>query len=300
MDCSCCPRECCVDRSSERLGFCQSGTGFSVGSVCTHFGEEPVLCGETGICNIFFTRCNMQCIFCQNYQISRNREKIIERELELSEILEKIEKILAKGVKCVGFVSPSHFIPQMKVIISALKFRGKKPRFVMNTNCYDKIETIRSLENEIAVYLPDLKYLDGNLAKNYSKTPDYPEVAKKALKEMFRQKGSNILLDDDGIIENGLIIRHLVLPNQVKNSIDCLRFIAEELSPSVHVSLMAQFCPTEKTKNHSNLGRFLHKEEYEEVLEEFEKLGFYRGWTQELGSSTFYQPDFFKKHPFED
>lgn len=185
---------------------------FGVAAICTHQGEEPVITGSNGICNVFFTHCNMQCIFCQNYQISRNRLNNPEHRLELVVILDRIERTLDQGPKCVGFVSPSHHIPQMKAIIRALESRGRKPIYIMNTNSYDKWETLQSLQNIVDVYLPDFKYIDKKLAERYSSTPDYPEVAMRALKEMFRQKGSYIRLDDNGDIESGLIIRHLILP----------------------------------------------------------------------------------------
>lgn len=298
-DCTSCPRNCHAGRHSGRLGFCQSHAGFAIGTICRHRGEEPVMGGWQGVCNVFFTRCNMQCIFCQNYQISRNQGDIVEYRLDLDEVVERIERVLDQGVKCLGFVSPSHCIPQMKAIIYALEERRRRPIYVMNSNGYDKKETLVSLEKIMDVYLPDFKYLDSKLAERYSSTADYPKVAMKALKEMFRQKGAHIRLDDEGIIQSGLIIRHLILPGQVQNSKECLRFIAHELSPSVYVSLMSQYHPTPMVAGHPELGRCLYPEEYEEVLEEFEKLGFHRGWTQDLESQGHYQPDFVCSHPFE-
>ena len=212
--------------------------------------------------------------------------------MKLEDVVAQIESILDTGVNTVGFVSPSHCIPQMKVIIRALETKGRKSVYVFNTNAYDKKETIESLDGVIDVYLPDLKYMDSELAGRYSDTPHYPDVAAKSIKEMFRQKGSNIALGDDGIIESGLIIRHLVLPGQIENSKRCLRFIAEELSTAVHVSLMAQYYPTEEVSGHSELGKSVTQEEYDEVLEEFDKLGFYRGWVQELESQACYRPNF--------
>jgi putative pyruvate formate lyase activating enzyme len=258
----------------------------------------------------------MQCIYCQNYQISRNRGPVIEHRLELRDVVERVERAVEDGVRTVGFVSPSHCIPQMKAIMRALVSRGTRPTFVMNTNAYDRVATIESLEGVMDVYLPDLRYLDAELAREYSDAPDYPAVATKAIKEMFRQKGAEIVVGEDGCIRSGLIIRHLVLPNRVEHSKRCLRWIAGELSPSVHVSLMAQYSPTPPVADHPSLGRRLRPEEYEEVVEELERLGIARGWTQELtsppsaspggtspdgiGSSTYtYAPDFARAHPFE-
>jgi putative pyruvate formate lyase activating enzyme len=297
--CSICPRDCRVDRSSSRLGYCQAGIGFAVDSIFPHRGEEPVLSGVHGICNLFFSHCNMQCAYCQNYQISENRLPIAQDQDDLISIIKQIETILATGVRLVGFVSPSHFVPQMKVIINTLKARGHNPALVFNTNGYDRVETIRQLDGTIQVYLPDLKYMDNKLAVTYSDTPNYVEYATAAIREMFHQKGSSIRLDDDGVIESGMIIRHLVLPGEVENSKAVLRFIADELSPSVHVSLMSQYYPIHRVSTHLTLGRTVTKMEYDEVLCEFERLGFYRGWVQELTSPHHYRPDFLRERPFD-
>ena len=298
-DCACCPRNCHARRLEGALGYCRTAAGFSVGSICVHQGEEPPVSGPHGICNVFFTRCNMQCLYCQNYQISRNNAPIVEHQLGLDEVIRRIERTLERGVRCVGFVSPSHCVPQMVSIMGALRERGRRPAFVMNTNSYDRVETLRSLERVVDVYLPDLKYMDAQLAARWSDAPDYVEAATRALKEMYRQKGPDIRVGEDGYIESGLIVRHLVLPGQVADSKRCLRFIAEELSPSVHVSLMAQYAPTPAVARHPELGRRLRPDEYEEVLEELERLGFERGWTQEPASAEAYQPDFARSHPFE-
>ena len=296
-NCTCCPRECRADRTA-KPGWCRVGDDFAISSICAHRGEEPVLSGRHGICNIFFEHCNLQCIYCQNYQISRNTAPIGPVR-SLDDVLTEIEAVLSTGAKGVGFVSPSHSIPQMLRIIDALRVRGHRQTLVYNTNGYDRADIIRSLEGSIDVYLPDLKYMDEKLGREYSNAPNYPEIATAAIREMFRQKGANIYLDHDDVIESGMIIRHLVLPGQVENSKAALRWIAEELSPSVHVSLMSQYCPTPAVRDHPLLGRTLHPEEYDEVVEEFERLGFWRGWVQELGSPHSYLPDFDQSHPFE-
>jgi len=297
-DCTVCPRLCHADRHSGRLGYCQTGAGYSIGAICAHKGEEPVLSGQSGLCNVFFTGCNMQCLYCQNAAISRTRGPIVEQALDLDEVVLRIERILDRGPSAVGFVSPSHCIPQMKAIIARLKDRRRSPTTVMNTNAYDRVETLRSLEGLIDVYLPDLKYLDASLAARCSDAPDYPEVATRALREMHRQKGEAVSLDSRGLLRSGLIVRHLVLPGAIENSLRCLRFIAEELSPHVHLSLLAQYHPTPAVRSHPDLGRSLRPEEYEEVLCEMERLGFENGWTQELESQGEYLPDFSREDPF--
>ena len=181
------------------------------------------------------------------------------------------------------------------------EFAGDRPAplFVMNTNGYDLAEQIRRLEGRMHVYLPDLKYMDPDLSRRYSGCPDYPAVAQAALREMFRQKGPELVLDDQGGIESGLIIRHLVLPGQVENSKAALRFIARELSPEVTISIMAQYMPIPAVADDPELGRRLSSAEYEEVLEELDRLSMENGWVQDLTSQDYYCPDFALSHPFE-
>ncbi len=299
QNCTCCPRSCRVDRSSEKLGYCKSGVGIAIGSICAHRGEEPVISGVHGVCNIFFTKCNMQCIFCQNYDISRNKERVIGRELELADLVDSIERHLDSGCKSVGFVSPSHYLPQMFQVIRAVRARGRNPVFIFNTNGFDRREAIRAMENDIDVYLPDFKYMDERLGRTLSDTPHYPETAAAAIGEMFRQTGPEIELDEEGLITSGMIIRHLVLPGHVENSKAVLRYIAEHFSPDCYISLMSQYYPTPRVADHADLGRCLRPEEYDEILDEFDRLGFHRGWVQELQSAHHYRPRFQREHPFE-
>jgi len=298
-DCTLCPRECHVNRFAGMNGYCKSDVSFNIASVCIHRGEEPVISGTKGICNIFFTNCNLQCIYCQNHQISNRSVSRSLSSMDLSELLKAIIDILETGINLVGFVSPSHFIPQMKVIIQAVNASGYYPKWLYNTNGYDKTETLRTLEGVIDVYLPDLKYLDESLAYRLSDAKDYPDVAMKALREMFRQKGSTLILSEEGIVESGMIIRHLVLPGQVENSLKVLKFIADALSPRVHVSLMSQFYPAGKTKDYPDMNRGITANEYKIVQKEMEKLGMYSGWGQEFESKDYYKPEFEKSHPFE-
>jgi putative pyruvate formate lyase activating enzyme len=297
--CRICPRNCNADRFSKKLGYCKADASFSISSIFAHQGEEPVISGDEGICNLFFTNCNLQCIYCQNHQISCNELDYSAQKIELAEVLKQIVRILATGINHVGFVSPSHFIPQVKVIINSLRALGLNPVFVYNTNGYDHVESIRSLEDYIDIYLPDYKYADYNLGKKYSGVKDYPEIALAALKEMYRQAGTELPVNDDGYALKGMIIRHLVLPGHPENSIRVLRTIAKELSNDLHVSLMSQFYPTFQVKNHEMLGRTLKSTEYERVVDELEELGFENGWVQEMSSHENYRPDFEAEKPFK-
>lgn len=296
--CSLCPRRCGVDRAAGETGFCRTGTGLLVGTICLHRGEEPVLGGTEGICNVFFAHCNLKCLYCQNYQISRNDRREKGWEVSLPEAVRRIEAVLDQGARAVGFVSPSHCFPQTVSLIESLRERGRHPGFILNTNGYDRVEGLRSLAGLIDVYLPDLKYMDADLAERYSGARDYPEAAAAALREMYRQKGDALEVDDGGRARKGLIIRHLVLPGEVENSLRCLRFIARALSPRIHLSLMSQYHPTPEVAGHPRLGRTVTPDEYAAVAEEMERLGFENGWVQEPESAGHYRPDFNRPDTF--
>jgi putative pyruvate formate lyase activating enzyme len=298
-DCVNCPRECHVNRADGRFGYCKSGSGYNIGSICLHMGEEPVISGTKGICNVFFTHCNLQCIYCQNYQISRNDCILSDAEMSLEKAVKEICRVLDSDTNLLGFVSPSHCIPQMKAIIEELHDIGRNPVVVYNSNAYDKVETLKNLEGLIDVYLPDFKYSNKDLALEFSDAPDYHEIAMAAIKEMVRQKGKSVRLNNDGQAEAGVIIRHLVLPGHVENSVHALKTLSEEISPLLHISLMSQYYPTPVVKKIKNINRKVTAEEYQKVVDAFEKFGFHRGWVQDAESSGHYLPDFMNDHPFE-
>jgi putative pyruvate formate lyase activating enzyme len=298
-NCTLCPRECRINRFKAEKGYCGTDAGLNISSVCIHKGEEPSLSGTKGICNIFFAGCNLHCLYCQNYEISHPGTLLRNTGIELPVVLDRLEEILSTGITSVGFVSPSHVVPQVKAIINGLNSRGFKPVTVYNTNSYDKVETIRSLSGIIDIFLPDIKYVTPDISSQYSGASDYPSIALKAVKEMYYQKGSTLMTDENGCAQNGMLIRHLVLPGHVEESKSVLRLVAEELSPGVHLSLMSQYHPTSGVINHPLLNRKLYKEEYEAVVEEMEVLGFRNGWVQDMDSHQNYQPDFRKEHPFE-
>ena len=297
-NCNFCPRNCNADRAGEELGFCNSDSSLNIASICIHHGEEPVISGKNGICNVFFSHCNLQCIYCQNYQISKNNFASKQKS-SLQQIVLKIISLLDKTSNMLGFVSPSHCIPQMKAIINAIHQKGRRPVIVFNTNAYDKVETLQSIEGLIDVYLPDFKYSNNLLSTELSDAENYPEIALKAIKEMVRQKGTSLRLNDDGQAESGVIIRHLVLPENIENSKKVLQLIANDISTNMHTSLMSQYFPIPDVFCHPKIGKNISKNEYNDVINEMKKLGFYRGWTQKYQSSEFYRPDFFKTNPFE-
>lgn len=273
--------------------------GMNIASICIHRGEEPPISGPDGICNIFFYGCNLNCIYCQNYDISHPAEGSYRNKMTLEKALDEIENILSKGIKAVGFVSPSHVVPQVKALIRGMNSRGLNPITVFNTNSYDKTQVIESMEGMIDIYLPDLKYVTQDVAHKYSGAADYPDIAIKAIKKMYFQKGSILQLDERGMAERGMLIRHLVLPGHAEESKKVLRTIAEELSTGVHISLMSQYHPIPSVKNHPVINRPLYKSEYEEVVKTMEQLGFRNGWIQDMESHLNYRPDFRKGNPFE-
>jgi putative pyruvate formate lyase activating enzyme len=297
-NCTLCPRECGVDRFGGSLGYCKSDAGFNISSICVHKGEEPVISGKKGICNVFFPHCNLQCVYCQNHDISRNSGVFYTEKLSLDEVILRICETLEQTENIVGFVSPSHYIPQMTAIIRGLHKAGIRPVIVYNSNGYDKAAILRMLEGMIDVYLPDFKYVDSALAFEYSHSQDYPEVAAAAIKEMYHQKGSTLIVNDDGIAESGIIIRHLVLPGSADQSIEVLKYIAE-ISPKLHLSIMAQYYPTALVTSHPRLNRTITIAEYQKVVDAFYKLGFSRGWVQDLVSNESYRPNFCSRQPFE-
>jgi putative pyruvate formate lyase activating enzyme len=277
-----------------------------ISSIVLHRGEEPPISGEKGIVNVFFPSCNMQCVYCQNWEIScRGTQGTV---MSLDEVCDAIIKLLPLSENNLGFVSPSHFTLQMVSIVEELRRRGHNPTIIYNTNGYDLPETLRELEGIVDVWLPDFKYSDDALAVELSQAPQYSEYALAALKEMVRQVGTTLHTDDRGIARRGIIIRHLVLPGQVENSIGVLKLIAEKLSPNLHLSLMSQYYPpdnlsAQNRKSQIANRKFLHRtvthQEYQTVIDSFHDLGFSHGWLQDYQSHKNYRPDFSRDHPFE-
>jgi putative pyruvate formate lyase activating enzyme len=296
--CMLCPRNCGVDRLQGVNGYCKSDAAYRVASICIHRGEEPVISGKFGICNIFFPHCNLQCVYCQNYQISRNESQCRIEATSLGDIVKKVTGLLELGCESVGFVSPTHYLPHVHSIIDTLHDNGLHPYMVYNTNGYDRVEMLQDLEAKIDIYLPDIKYLNPGIAGKFSCAKDYPETVKGSVREMYRQMGSSVIISDTGSAMRGLIIRHLVLPGLAEESKKILRWIAEELSPLVHISLMAQYYPPEGMNCPPELKRSITEEEYESVVMEMETLGFSNGWLQDLDSPGQYIPDFGRDQPF--
>ena len=276
MICDQCPRECNVDRTVDSFGYCGVGELPKIARAALHFDEEPPISGTRGAGTIFFSGCNLRCVFCQNYDISELKKGKTVTPYQLSEEYRRLE---ALGAQNIEFVTPSHYVD---AILESLTHYSPQVPLIWNSSGYDKVETLKKLEGIIDIYLPDFKYSDNALAKRLSNCKDYAETAAAAIGEMIRQQPENII--ENGIMKRGVIIRHLVLPSHTKNSIGVLENIKDTFGTSVPVSLMAQYMPAGKAEDYPDINRKLTKREYNKVLEKFIELGL-DGYAQELDSS---------------
>lgn len=303
--CTVCPKDCGNDRLADEIAACYSGRLPIVSSYTAHFGEEPCLSGTGGAGNIFFGNCNLRCVYCQNYQISQTWKEQKKNEVTHERLAEMMLELEARGCHNIGFVSPTHFAPQMARAILIAAERGFNLPIVYNTNAYDSVEVLRLLEGIVDVYLPDLKYADAEAGFQYSKIRDYPLHARAAIKEMHRQMGSELVFDDNGLLKRGLLIRLLVLPNDIAGLEENLRWIRDELGPRTAISLMAQYYATNKAATDPRyilLSRRISEGEWFEAISLLETLGIEEGFMQEYESASFYyRPNFEDKNePFKD
>jgi len=292
ISCDCCPRKCNVNRKDDqKFGVCLSGYLPIVSSYTPHFGEEPVLSGTRGAGNIFFGNCNLKCVYCQNYEISQNwkNERVHTKQFdELAGIMMELQQ-----QKChnIGLVSPTHFSSQILRSVYLAAEKGLKLPLVYNTNGYDSVEMLRLYKDVVDIYLPDLKYGNNEYGKSYSKADKYFSFAKSAITEMFSQVGDQLVYEDD-VVVRGLIIRHLVLPNDISETEEVFKFIARELSPDIHISLMSQYYPVLKAQQNILINRKLRLREYDKAVELMDKYGLKNGWIQEMESTDHYRPEF--------
>ncbi len=277
--CRVCPRECGVNRlRNDRLGFCRSGLNPVVSSASPHHGEEPPLSGTSGSGTIFLTNCNLRCVYCQNYPISQLGNGA---ERTPGELACQMLWLQEQGCHNLNLVTPTHFMPQILKAIGIAKERGFHLPIVYNTSGYESIEALRLLDGIVDIYLPDMRYSDDPTARKYSVAPHYPEINRSAVREMYRQVG-NLVLDENGIAKKGLIIRHLVLPNGLSGTDGIMKFLAEEVSRDVYISLMSQYFPAHKAHEFKELSRRITAGEYDEACKIMEKYGLENGWTQEF------------------
>lgn len=287
--CTLCPHMCKINRNNGKIGRCKSTGNVKIALASLHHFEEPCISGKNGSGTVFFSNCNLSCVFCQNYKISQLG---LGHEISIDELANIFLDQQKSDAGNINLVTPTMYVPQIIEAIKIAKSNGLKIPIIYNSNGYENVETIRLLKDYIDVYLPDLKYFDNDLAKKYSGINNYFENASKAILEMYFQVGLPVF-DENRLIKKGLIIRHLVLPNHIDNSKKVLLWIKENLPQDVYVSLMAQYFPTYKAKSIEDLNRKLSKEEFEEIKNYLEKLDIHNGYFQELGEhEEEYVPDF--------
>ena len=290
--CNICPRDCGVNRLENEYGFCHSGSLPVVSSVCVHHGEEPVISGSRGSGTVFFGNCNMRCVYCQNHQISQNHKAQKSNEMDARALAQRMLYLQDEmGCHNINFVSPSHFVPQLvRALLEAVPMGLRLP-LVYNTSSYDSVETIRQLDGIVSIYLADLRYASDRWGRKFSRVSDYVEKARAAIKGMYRQVG-NLIVDDGGIAQKGLIVRHLILPAGLAGSEDSLGWLAQEVSPDVTISIMSQYYPAHRAMKIPLLARTISATEHEEVTRLVDRLGLENGWIQDMGASEDYLPDF--------
>ena len=287
--CKICPHNCNVNRLNGKIGRCKCTDKIKIALASVHNYEEPCISGINGSGTIFFSNCNMNCIYCQNYEISQLGKG---KEISIKELADIFINQQEKGVNNINLVTPTMYAFQIIEAIKLAKKNGLIIPIIYNTNGYEKIETLKALQGYIDVYLPDLKYYSNKLSIKYSKVNNYFSVATEAIKEMYRQVGTP-KFNEDGIMQRGIIIRHLVLSNHIQNSKNILKWIKENMPQDVYVSIMAQYFPTYKAKEDELLNRKLTKKEYKEIEKFLYTLDLKNGYIQELGEhEEEYVPDF--------
>jgi len=262
-ECMICPRECGVNRLEDELGVCRTGKDALVSSLSPHFGEESPLVGQHGSGTIFMTNCNLKCIFCQNYDISHlegGRKVTIEQFGGMMLMLQE------RGCHNINIVTPTHVVPQMLAALQIAVEGGLTVPLVYNCGGYESVETLKLLDGVVDIYMPDFKYADAEVGEQLSKAKDYPEVAKAALKEMHRQVG-DLAMDERGIAQRGLLVRHLVLPNGLAGTPEAMRFLAEEISPNTYINVMAQYRPCFKAGEYAEINRRPTNKEYQDAVQ---------------------------------
>lgn len=287
--CNLCPFECSINRNQEQLGRCKAPKNIKIALYKLHFDEEPCISGKNGSGTIFFSDCNLKCKFCQNYKIScESKGEEISKE-KLADIMLELQEKKANNI---NLVTATPYVPMIIDAIKIAKRKGLNIPILYNTSGYESLETLKMLDGLIDIYLPDFKYFDNELGKRLSNVTNYREITTKALKEMYRQVGTN-KYNDEGILIKGMIIRHLVLPNNIENSKKVLKWISLNMPSNIMISLMAQYFPTYKAESIEEINRQLNEEEYKQIEDYLYSLNLENGYIQELGKEEEkYVPEF--------
>lgn len=275
-DCTLCPRECHVNRENKKRGYCGMDSRIYAARAALHMWEEPCISGEKGSGAVFFSGCGLRCIFCQNREIAIGKDgKEISVE-KLGEIFLNLEK---QGAANINLVTGAHYVPQIREALSIAKEKGLSVPVVYNSSGYEKVETLKLLEGYVDVYLPDFKYMEASLAEAFSNAPDYPERAKEAVEEMVRQTG-NCVFNEEGYIEKGTIVRHLILPGHTVNSKKVLDYLHNTYGNKIFISIMNQYTPVYEQKVYKELNRKVTEREYKKVLDHALEIGVENGFWQ--------------------
>ncbi len=293
--CQLCPNLCGVNRTSGELGLCRMDGRLKVAHYLPHHGEEPPLSGNNGAGTIFFTGCSLGCLWCQNYQAS---QQLFGEVLSIEELANRMLSLQHAGCHNIDLVSPAHYLPHILSALTIAKETGLSIPIVYNTSGYEREEALELLNGMVDIYLPDLKYADDKNAFWLSKAKSYVQTARRAIIMMHRQVG-DLIIDSEGIAQRGLIIRMLVLPDDLAGCKQSLQWIAENIGTQVHISIMAQYNPLYLAKNNPQLNRRITDDEYMDIIDYAEHLGFENAWIQDPSSSEYYNPDFTADEPFE-
>lgn len=277
-ECTLCPRKCHADRLNGKIGYCGQSAEITAARAALHFWEEPCISGQNGSGAVFFSGCNLQCVFCQNHKIASGKVQKTISERRLAEIFLELQK---KGAHNINLVTATHFIPQVCNALLLAKARGLCIPIVYNTSGYEEVSSLQMLDGLVDIYLPDFKYCSPQLSAEYSHAPDYFEKASHALEEMLRQVGKPVLDDSTGLMKQGIIVRHLILPGNTKDSKQILRYLYETHKNDIYVSIMSQYTPMPQVSSISTLNRKVTAEEYQRVITFAEKLGITQGFVQE-------------------
>ena len=275
--CNLCPRECDVDRGLGKIGFCKVPNRIKVARAELHFWEEPCISGEEGSGTVFFSGCNLRCVYCQNRKIA---EGVYGKEITVDRLAAVFLELQEKGANNINLVTPSHYVLQIIDALKMAKTKGLEIPVVYNSSAYEKVETLKLLEGLVDVYLPDFKYMDEVLSEKYSRAKNYPGIAKKAIEEMIRQVGNAKFNEKDMLIK-GVVVRHLVLPGYVEDSKRVIKYLYETYGNEIYISILSQFTPLEGLDNYPEINRKLTEEEYDEVVDYAIELGVENGFIQE-------------------
>ena len=276
--CTLCPRECKANRIEGKAGYCGvAGGEIYLARAALHMWEEPCISGEEGSGTVFFSGCPLRCVYCQNYNIAHVRTgKAVSKE-RLAEIFLELQE---KGANNINLVTPTHYTPEIVWAVKAARTTGLKIPVVYNCSGYEKVDTLKLLDGIVDIYLTDFKYMDSEIAKRYSHAPDYPEIAKIALKEMVHQIGEAVF-SEEGMMQKGVIVRHLLLPGYINNAKAVVQYVYETYGDQVFLSLMNQYTPLQQVENYPEINRRVTEEEYEELVDFAIEIGVENGFIQE-------------------